>query len=193
MTEPLANYSRYGYGACFEGAPYCTPEFMDREYQEKVEKAKAAGDDVKKVRRPRVDGKYMAWAFFLGFNDEEESDPDIVILNMSNPLAKELRTLIDSRDYKVSEFPMNYDITINIKNAGTTNAEYKVVPDRKDRELTDHEKEEFEKVTPIDQVWERIKSKAQEKWEANGKAPAESSGGGIDYPKDDINPDDIPF
>ena len=49
MSEPIIKVFRFGYGICYEGAPYCQKETLDKELEEAKAKAKAEGKDVSKV------------------------------------------------------------------------------------------------------------------------------------------------
>lgn len=181
MTEPVKKASRYGYGICYEGAPYCQKATIDKEWEEAKAKAKAAGKDPSKVSRPSISIKWMVWAYDYG-------SEAFVIFDMPNPVANTLREFMDSDEYGYKEFPMPYDITVTVKNAGQTSAEYTVMAARQNTDMTQEQMEDFAKLTPIQQVKERLQAKQKEKIEG-GSATS-------DYPSagdEEIDPADIPF
>jgi len=100
-------------------------------------------------------------------------------------------------DYRFDEFPMGYDVTIthDPKNKDPK-AKYRLLPSPKFTALTAEEEKAFhdamEKMSPEQYVEKRkAKQKGDADWDKEDHAA--SSGGCIEYPKDDINPDDIPF
>lgn len=182
MSEPIKKVSRWGYGICYEGAPYCQKATLDKEWEEAKAKAKAEGKDPNKVNRPSLSVKWMTWALDYGSDG-------FVILDLNNKVAGSIREMADSDEYKFEGFPMPYDITIRVKNAGTKEAEYTILASRKNTEVPAEKMEEFDKLTPIQQIKERIQAKQKEKTEGGGKdADLEAA-----YPDEEINPDDIPF
>ena len=62
LTEPKIEVSRWGFGTCYEGAPFCNEKQMDEEYEAAVAKAKAEGKDPKEVSRPQLTKKWLCWA-----------------------------------------------------------------------------------------------------------------------------------
>lgn len=191
MCEPVKKVSRWGFGICYEGAPYCQKDAMDKSFEDAKAKAKADGKPVKDVRYPSLSIKWMTWAFLYDKDEVAKKFLDsgnFVIFDMSDPIATAMRELMDSEEYGFKEFPMPYDVTITVKDAGKTTAEYTVLPARSNSELTQDQKEEFEKLTPIQTLKERLQAKQREKTEGGG-----STGGSIEYPTDDIKPEDIPF
>ena len=36
MTKPIRKESRFGYGLCYPGAPYCNPDLLEAEYDKKM-------------------------------------------------------------------------------------------------------------------------------------------------------------
>lgn len=182
MCEPIKKVSRWGYGICYEGAPYCQKDALEADYKAAQEKAKAEGKDPKKVNRPSLSIKWMVWAFDYG-------SEAFVIFDMPNPVATTMREFMDSEEYGFKEFPMPYDVTVKVKNAGQTSVEYTVLAARANTEIPAERMEEFAKLTPIAQIKERLQAKQKEKIDGGGS----SANGGVDYPEEDINPDDIPF
>lgn len=196
ISEPLKKVSRFHYGICYEGAPYCSNDAIDADWEKAKAKAKAEGGDVKKVKRPGLSIKWMTWAYSY---DAKE----FVILEMTNDVATKIRVFMDSDDYGFKTFPMPYDININVKNAGTIEAEYTVLAARNNTEISPDLVAEIEKLTPIDQVKERMQAKARDRYESGVSADKEFSD---DAPKtgktmrdvqndvdEEIDPNDIPF
>lgn len=185
MSEPMIQVSRYGYGICYEGAPYCQKETLDKEYAAAVEKAKAAGTDPKKVPRPNLSKKWMAWAI-------DRSTGDLVLLTMSYTISKELMEAKGSDEAGFQGWPMPFDINIKAKGAGKKEVEYTLICSRQSVPVTDEEAKLMEKVTPVDQILGRMKEKQREKTEGNG-APKTDAMAPIEYPEEEANPNDIPF
>ena len=62
LTEPQIEVSRWGYGTCYEGAPFCNEKQMEADYEAAVGKAKAEGKDPSEVSRPQLTKKWLCWA-----------------------------------------------------------------------------------------------------------------------------------
>lgn len=190
MCEPVKKVSRYGVGICYEGAPYCQKQALEDDYKKKLEEAKEQGKDSSKIKPTTLNIKWMVWAFLYDFDSKEKKFLDsgkFVIFDMSNPVATALREFMESDEYSFSGWPMPYDIMIKVKNAGLTSAEYTVIASRKNSELSAEMLEEYSKLSPIQQIKERLQAKQKAKFEG----VVDNSG--IDYPEEEINPDDIPF
>lgn len=189
LTEPVKKVSRFGHGICYPGAAFCDPAVMDKEYEEKVAKAKEEGKDPKKVNRPNLGVKWSVWAVI-------RATGDLAIVDLTNSVAEKLLTFMASDEYKFSEFPMPYDVTIKVarkkgvKNPGPKDVEYDLLPARSNTPVTEAELADLGKKTPIGQIIERMQVKQKERDAGGGEA---SESGGIEYPTEDINPDDIPF
>jgi hypothetical protein len=197
MCEPVKKVSRFGtnYGICYEGAPYCQQVNIDADYKAKIEEAKKAGksaEDIKKIKPALLNIKWMVWAFVY---DKEEKEKKFLetgqfeIFDMSNPVASALRELMDSDEYGFKEFPMPYDITITVKDAGKTTVEYFVTAARKNTEISEDVMTEYSKLTPMVQIKERLENKQKAKIEGTDVQDS----GGVDYPEEEIDPNDIPF
>lgn len=110
-------------------------------------------------------------------------------------ISYSINDLQKDKDYAFSEFPMEFDVKIthDPKNSDPK-AKYRLVASPKFVPLTTEEErrlmEKMGKQTP-EQFVERKKAKQVE--QRNSDASFEQKGGDIEYPKDDINPDDIPF
>ncbi len=187
MSEPLIKVSRFGYGICYEGAPYCQKATLDKELAEAKEKAVAEGKDPSKVTIKMPSKKWCAWAILRG---KESADDTFGIVELPYSISKTLRELMDSDEAGFKGFPMPYDINIKAKGAGSMGVEYTVIASRTSSDVTDAEMEEFNKQTPVVQILDRIKDKQRQKM---GGTSAQSTDAPIEYPTEDINPDDIPF
>lgn len=213
MTKPVRKESRYGYGICYPGASYCDPAKIEEEMQEKMKaydeecaKVKAKGGDVKKVKkpsRPNIGLKWSVWALVRGFKNEKgvvEQINELKIVDLPHGVSESLLALKMDKDMGTNfdEFPMPYDVKITVKKKDTKgrawtpkDIEYSLTAGQKRSDIAQDDLDELEKKTPVQQIIERMQEKKREDDEGNGGAQEES--GGIDYPKDDINPDDIPF
>ncbi len=58
---------------------------------------------------------------------------------MPHSIMKMLRALQENEDYAFDEIPMQYDLTVNAKGAGTREVEYTLTPARKSIPLTAEE------------------------------------------------------
>lgn len=183
MTEPYKKVSRWGHGICYEGAPYCDPAQMEKEYREKQEQAKKEGKDLKKVTKPSLSTKWVVWAI-------DRATKDFVILELPTTVAEDLRNYKSSEDYKFEGWPMPYDVTVVATGkVGTVDVKYKLHPARKESPVTEEELNALEKKVPIPQIFERIKAKQKAKVE--GVEVDESAT--IEYPEESIDPNSIPF
>lgn len=103
-----------------------------------------------------------------------------------------INDLQDDEDFAFSEFPMPYDVKIKYDpDNDDPKAKYRLQPSTNRDPITEDVQkslnEKMAKMTP-EQYVEARKKKEKEKQDG-----PTSGGSGIDYPKDDINPDDIPF
>ena len=189
MSEPIIKVSRFGYGICYEGAPYCQKATLDKELAEAKEKAKAEGKkDWDKTTIKMPSKKWCAWAILRGKEGVEDS---FGIVELPYGVSKTLRELMDSDEAGFKGFPMPYDINIKAKGAGSMGVEYTVIASRTSSDVTDAELEEFNKQTPVSQILDRSKDKQRQKIEGGAGSTANSAP--MEYPQEDINPDDIPF
>lgn len=132
--------------------------------------------------------KWIGWAYA----PEKWGDQivnELRLVEFGYKILTQLRDLQKDDEYGFEEFPMPYAVNIKTSNAGTTNVTYTVMP-RKETPLDEKMMEELTKKTPVPEIIEAMKEK-------RGKGAGEHSGSsearGVDYPTDDINPDDIPF
>lgn len=166
LDEPKIIVSRFSkgkfVGVCFEGAPYCA----DLDEDERLHK------------------RWKTWVI-------DRADGKIKLYDMPYTVAQEIRALLDNKEYTFETFPMPFDLTITVTNAGTFDAKYSVLPSRKDTPLSQEEQEAFAKKTPAAEIVERAKANAKKEWEdknaiqLNELEPTKAP--------ESINPDDIPF
>lgn len=182
LTEPKIKVSRYNYGICYEGAPYCQQDVMDKEYAKALEDAKAAGKNPKDVSRPNLSKKWMCWAI-------NRATGGLVLVDIPYGVSKTLKEFMESDEAGFKSWPMPYGINIKAKGAGKKTVEYEVIASRKETPITEEELAELAKKATVESILERMKQKQKDKME--GKVTDTS--GGIEYPTDDINPEDIPF
>ena len=126
---------------------------------------------------------------------EVEREAGLKLAKFGSKILKQLDALSENPDYEFDTFPMPYDIVINAKGAGDKEVVYTVMPSPKLTPLTAEEVEKLEKQkTPV-QIVQAMKDKQMKKDGTFVAGPNDTheASSGIDYPKDDINPDDIPF
>lgn len=127
----------------------------------------------------------------------EEIEAGIKLIKLGSKIIKQLDALAENEDYSFDSFPMPYDITINAVGAGTMEVEYSVVPSPKMIPLTETEVADLAKEHSPADIVKTMKENQMKKdgtfVAPSGETAQASSGPGIEYPKEDINPDDIPF
>ena len=161
--EPIPSHFKYGY--CL-GEKDCTFRNEDGEH-------------------PRPSVKFTTWVWSY---DEKA----IRLANFAWKIAESLRTLSHDPDYAFTEFPMPYDVTITATGAGTKEVEYGVTPARANSDVPPEALKALEKKkSPADVREAMKKKKMKELGIAEKEAPVVV--GAIEYPKEDINPEDIPF
>jgi hypothetical protein len=113
-------------------------------------------------------------------------------------------------EYQFDGYPMPFDVKLNAKGAGTKEVKYALVPGRATTAVGSEVMDELAKKTPVVDIVAKMKEKKKQEhiedgtWDREQERKAklkadldEARGKGgqaeSDYPKDDINPDDIPF
>lgn len=215
MSEPVKKAQRFGYGVCYPGAPYCDPAALQKEFDDKQQeyadamkaaRAKGASERelkaIKKPSRSNISVKWSVWALVRSFTPEKGSAitiGELAIVDLPNGVAEKLLGFKRDKDMGTSfdGFPMPYDVKVvvtrkKVANPGPKDIEYDIVASQKHADVTDDELAMMEKKTSVADIVERMGVKAKEKFEGGGGDENETSGG-VEYPKDDINPDDIPF
>lgn len=138
--------------------------------------------------------KYLSWVL-------DHSDNKIKQIRIPYIIMNDIVSLMSSKGtgYDFAEFPMPYSVTIKAVNAGTKEVQYTVIPDRENTPVPQTILDELAKKKTPAQVVEMFKKWTEEKhrqdgtWDRlHGKSNDESFDT-IEYPADDINPNDIPF
>jgi hypothetical protein len=100
-----------------------------------------------------------------------------------------LRDLQNDPEWSFNELPMPYDITINAEGAGQPTVKYGVVASPKKEPISKEVEVKLSKLHTPDQI---NKAKVIKQKKLLGLVEAESEDK-VEYPKEEINPDDIPF
>jgi len=128
--------------------------------------------------------RWLAWAV----NAE-----GLKLVKFGTRIMKSLKALQNESDWQFEGFPMPYIINVKATGAGTKEVVYTVIP-KKPTEVKEDVMEALEKkLSPAD-----IVQAMKDKKTKGGDGTAEKVNnvgvkGEIDYPEEDINPDDIPF
>lgn len=134
LETPLRFAQRYGFGVCYEGAPYCQQDSLKE--GEKLQ--------VRFLTRVLHEGAVKLWA-------------------MPYTVAKQVLELKKSEDYVFEHFPMPYDITLKVKNAGDKSVEYTLLPAKKESPIADEIIEQIATDKPVTDILEAMKDKARKK------------------------------
>lgn len=116
---------------------------------------------------------------------------ELKILQVGKGILKLLAQLRANEEYAFEDFPMPYDV--NIHNTGDGPTRYSITAARKNSEVSPEEVAELEKKTPVENIIKRIKEKAGGKVLERVAPEVKAAKEPIEYPADEINPDDIPF
>lgn len=145
-------------------------------------------------------------------------DGGIKIMNLSYTVAKKLIALADGARTKFDGFPMPYSVNLKTLNAGKKEVETDILAGE-DYAVSEEDLAELAKFDPISEILERLKVSQKKKVETDtalqgviankieevrkrreeGKnkdkniATIQIDTGGVDYPEEDINLEDIPF
>lgn len=142
----------------------------------------------------------------------DRNDGKVKLAKIPYGIMENIGAMETDEDYNFSGFPMPYDVSINAVGAGTKEVKYTVLA-RPRKEMSPESLDLIKKLKSPAEIIEKMKAKKKEEhikdgtWEreqarkADLKAQLEASrgeGGGkvegaIEYPEEDINPDDIPF
>lgn len=114
-------------------------------------------------------------------------DDEIKVAYLPYTVVKQIRALQNDPDWTFSDFPMPRMINVKAKGAGTKEVEYSVIPSPKESKVSQETLEKLSKKHTPEQIVEIMKEKRAGK---NTKKVVEKS---IEYPKEEINPEDIPF
>lgn len=169
LSEPVAIYEDYKLGMCYTGCGF----------QGSV--------------------KYLAYIY-------DYADNSIKLMKIPYTIFENIGSLEMNEDYSFTGFPMPYDINIDAKGAGTKEVKYTLTPRPVRNEVPAPTIEELAKKKTVSEVIDILKKKNEEKHREDGtwerihggqSAPDEGSvhqkEPGIQYPEEEINPQDIPF
>ncbi len=143
----------------------------------------------------------------------DRADGKVKIAKLPFSIGEQLLNLENDADYGYTGFPMPYDVTIKAEGAGTKEVKYSAPLPRPPKALESEITDELAKGKSVAEVIEKMKANQKEKHMADGTwaknqaakeatkkeiADSRVEGGGkkvdaIEYPTEDINPDDIPF
>lgn len=134
LVTPEIVVSRYKFGVCYDGAEYCKKENLGP--------------------KDTLSYKWLTWII-------DRADGKLKLYSMPFLVAKALTALKTNDEYGFVEFPMPYDITLDVKGAGTKEVVYSVLPARKETALTEEESDELEATTDVSKVIDAMKDKAR--------------------------------
>ena len=118
------------------------------------------------------------------------SDNQIKLAQFPLSIFLALRDLQNDPEWSFNELPMPYDITINAEGAGKTTVKYSVVASPKREPVAAETLEALSKIsTPEDFKTAMIKKQKK----LLGLTTTDNDDKEIEYPTEDINPDDMPF
>jgi hypothetical protein len=142
----------------------------------------------------------------------DRKDNKIKIAKLPYNIGKTIAGYQLDEDYSFEGFPMPYDIKVSAKNAGTKEVEYNIIPKPKREEISSEITEELSKLKSIPDIVQKMKeNKKKEHIEdgsfekrqkenlalkeeiASARAGQSSDVPTIEYPDDEISPEDIPF
>ena len=131
--------------------------------------------------------KWLAW----GANKE-----GLKLFKFGHKIIKQISALQNDTEYSFEEFPMPYPINIKADGAGETTVVYTVMPRKVSKVNADLIKSLEDKLMP-NQIVDGMKDKKKGVSEGDKQASEEYNNmgekGKVDYPDEEINPDDIPF
>jgi len=168
LTEPDHFVSRFGHGVCYKGCGYCSKEALEK-------------DKDRKGNPARLTHKFLTWIY-------DYADKDIKLYSMPFGLSKQIIDLKrdQTNGYDFDKFSMPYDITIQATKAGTKEVKYTIKPARKNSEIDEEVLKQLDSESTTEQIINSMKDKAKNKVEGR-------TGKEVEYPDEEINPDDIPF
>lgn len=165
MVMPKIIVSRFKFGKCYKGAPYCQPEEL-------------AKDNASLTYR------YLAWVI-------NRADGKLYLYEMPLTIYKTIAKLQKNEEYTFETFPMPYDITITAEKAGTKEVSYQIAPARKNTEISEGELAMLSKQKSVEDLVERMKEKAKEDYEKGSPTTMNDVQAAAD--EDAPDPNDIPF
>lgn len=162
VATPELVVSRFKYGVCYEGAEYCKKENLGP--------------------KDNLTHKWLTWII-------DRKTGQFKLYSLPFTVTKAITALKTNEEYVFEDFPMPYDVTLTVKNAGTKEAEYSIMPSRKETPLTESELAVYGTLTPVSDVISAMKEKARK---THSGAP-QSESTVPTQTEDDIDPNEIPF
>ena len=178
LTEPKIMFEKYNVGICYTDCGY------------------------------QGSPKFLMWVL-------DERDNVVKLMKINYTSGEQILALETDVDYGFKGFPMPYSISISADDkVGTKDVTYGAPLPRPVKPLPDNIGDEMSKRKPISEIIERMKTNQKEKhvldgtWQKeldrkaalvkelgearSGSAPVKAVDG-VDYPEEEISPDDIPF
>jgi len=124
--------------------------------------------------------------------DKDGNDKNrLVITKLPYSIMEQVVKYMVDEDYSFSSFPMPYDIKIE-KNGEGLDTEYHVIPSPKQTEVPAEAIQSLEGQKPLHEILQAMQEKSRKEF---GPKVANNDEGldTIEYPTDDLNPNDIPF
>ncbi len=191
LTDGAVVSKHFATGVCYgkdKGCKGCALYEADQKNKDLDDKEKNKNKGSFKKMFWVIDRNDQSICLKEGFGNPTES---IKLAEFGSRILQALDTLAENPDYKFDTFPMPYDITINANGAGKTTVKYNVVPSPKIVPLTESENAVLGKKHSTAQIVETMKEK-QAKKEGN-PLKEEETRTDIEYPEEEISPEDIPF
>lgn len=139
-------------------------------------------DNATKKYRPAVEGdknpsiKGVCWVLQDGLIKQAK---------MPYTIVKHVKALREDSEWEF-ELPFPHLLTLTAKGAGSKEVEYTLTPSPRKTEFSKEILDELAKKPSPEDIVEKIKGKSDIDYDAVTRPP-------LDYPIDDINPDDIPY
>lgn len=127
--------------------------------------------------------KFVTWVW-------DYSDSKVKLYFMPVTVAKSLENLQKDPEYTFDEVPMPYDVTINVKNAGTKEVDYQLTAARQNTPIGKEVEDAFATKAPLGEVIAKLKENERndpEKQAPVYEAPISSTDIG------EVKLEDIPF
>ena len=135
--------------------------------------------------------KGLAWVL-------DKSDNQVKLMKINYNLMKTIGAWETDEDYGFNGYPMPYDIKIKAEGAGTKEVKYTYLP-KPVSPISDEVLDDLKSQKPISEIVQIMKEKNIEKHKSEGtygKFRSEATNENadtIEYPTDEIAPEDIPF
>lgn len=148
--------------------------------------------------------KFMCWVFDVKSNK-------VMLAKLPYKIGKWIAELEQDEDYSFAGFPMPYNVKIKADDkVGTKDVGYTMIASPKREEVSEEVRNILMKKHTIPEIIEKMKEKKKAEHIADGtwqreqdrkaklaeelaEGRATPSKGAIDYPEEEINPEDIPF